>query len=471
MNLVDQFETFIQKNELINHNDRILIGVSGGIDSVCLFHLFLIIKNKWNLSLAVIHVNHGWRGKNADLDEAFVRELARKNRLICYSQKVDARGYAIKHKLSPEEGARVVRFKYFNDIINRTNYDLLALAHHADDQAETILMNMIRGTGIRGLGGIYPRREKIIHPLLFATREQIENYVNINGLKYVTDKSNLDTRYLRNRIRLNIISKLKQDIGQHIVSTFCRTGDAARETQTYLENESNHLKQQVICCESKNEIVLDIDKFLDYFKIIQKTLIIQIIDQILLNTRRINSKTIERILQLAENGRSGNILKLGIDLTVIRSGNKLIFTRLDNNPLRKITVKVGEPVNLSNIGIKFQSTNMELNKYDVVFSDNRNIEYLDFDKINFPLHLRPVRNGDWFIPLGMHNKKKLQDFFIDERIPNYQRARVPLLTSSDHILWVVGLRIDDRYKITCKTKNILKVEITKFIEGKDNKNG
>lgn len=460
MDFLNRFNTFIRKQDLLRAGDRLLLAVSGGIDSVVLLDLCLKVQSCWDLTLAVAHVNHGLRGRLADRDEAFVRDLIRLRGLPFYSIKVDAKKYSIMLKLSIEEGAREVRFRFLESLLNRLEFNRLALGHQANDQAETILMNLLRGSGLRGLGGIRPKRGRIIHPLLFASRQEIESHAESQRLNFVDDASNRDKHFLRNQIRWDVIGKLEKIIGSHVVSSICRAGKAASETEAFLESMAQKARRQIMVAETSSEIVLDIPKFLHYTKAVQKALLIQILEETF-TQNRIRSFEILRILRLAEEGRSGRVVELGNDVHVVRSRDELAFVK-KHPSLPQTPVFVGQVVDLDDIGVRFKSTLFSKKKENIVFINDSTVEYIDYDALPFPLTLRSYHPGDWFIPLGMGGKKKLHDFFVDERVPVYRRSSIPLLVGGERILWVVGYRIDDRFKVTEKTDRVLKLEIFKL---------
>ena len=206
--------------------------------------LFLSNRLSWDLTLGVAHVNHGLRGKMADKDELFVRDLVHRNGLPFYHKKEDVRTYAMKNKISIEEGAREVRYKFLYALLDRLNYDRLALGHHANDQAETILMNLVRGSGLRGMGGMRPTRDRVIRPLLFVSRGTVESYAVERSLDFVEDASNRDRKFLRNRIRWDVIPVLENASGHQVVSPICRTGDACQEAEGYLKYSAREAREK-----------------------------------------------------------------------------------------------------------------------------------------------------------------------------------------------------------------------------------
>ena len=458
MDLLKRFEGYIREHSLFQGGDCVLLAVSGGVDSVVLLDLFLRIQSRWDIRLAVVHVNHSLRGREADQDEVFVKDLAQTRRLLFFSHKEDVKQFARVNRLSLEEGAREVRFRFFDSVLNRLCFNKVALGHHANDQAETILMNLMRGSGLRGLGGIRPARGRVIHPLLFASRKEIESYADGVGLGYVVDRSNRDLRFLRNRMRWDVIGDLERIVGPHVVSTICRTGMATIEAETFLNHSAVEARRQIVIIDSPNEIVLDIGKFLHYFKAIQKMVLIQVLGEVSVPQQRVRYVDIDRILALVEAGRSGGVVEVGNGVRVVRSGNTLAF--LNKNPsVMSREVLVGQTMMLSDVGVRFRSTLLRNIDENIVFTDDRRTEYVDYDSLTYPLVLRSFQPGDWFIPLGMNGKKKLHDFFIDEGIPNYRRSSVPILIAETDIVWITGHRIDDRFKVTPKSDHVLKLEI------------
>jgi tRNA(Ile)-lysidine synthase len=457
MDFLYKFEAFCKEHKLLEKGDRILLAISGGVDSVVLLNLFYGIRDKWDLSLSVAHLNHRLRGREADRDEAFVRKLSEQKDLPFYSERRDVKAFAKIHRLSLEEAARKVRFEFLSALLSKIKYDRIALGHHANDQAETILMNLARGSGLRGLRGIQPIRGTVIHPLLFARKKDILSYAEQNELEYMTDTTNRDRDFLRNRVRWDVFPRLEATFGAHVVASICRAGNVCTEAEEFLEHSAHKAKDRIIVSQTRDEIILDIHEFFRYFKVVQKVALIQIIEDGFPRIE-INASAIDRLIYLAEKGRSGNIVELNGGVTVVRSGDHIVLLKA-RQPLPETPVRVGQETDLSGIGLKFRSTLFGRDEAEISFTSDRNIEYLDYDKIANPLCLRSHRSGDKFVPLGMDRKKKVHDLFVDEKVPNYRRSSVPILVGGNHIIWIVGLRIDDRFKITDETQKILKVEI------------
>ena len=461
MDLPQRFKTFVESQGLVRQGDRVLLAVSGGVDSVVLLNLFLGIQRPLQLTLSVAHLNHGLRGWCSDRDEIFVRNLARSRGLCFHASRADVGHYARMKKRSLEEGAREVRFDFLETLLNRLRYDKLALGHHANDRAETVLMNLMRGAGLRGVGSIRPMRGRVIHPLLFARRCEIEAYAAGRRLDFVVDASNRDGRFLRNRLRWGLVWELERSSGSRpVVPAICRAADAAAEAEDFIDEVARGVRRRVVVIESDGEIILDIDRFLRYFRVVQKAVILQVLDVLSVPRQRVRSFDVDGVLKLAEEGRSGGVVDFGEGIRVVRSRKKLVFVRA-SSPLVETPLEVGRSVGFWDGRLQLRSELVTRGEIDPVLSHRPEVVYVDYDVLSFPLSLRFWRPGDWFIPLGMRGRKKLQDFFVDEKIPNYRRHAIPLLVGGGAVVWVVGYRIDDRFKVTEKTERVLKLEVVR----------
>jgi tRNA(Ile)-lysidine synthase len=447
---IHRFRAFSETHQLLTKGDHILAAVSGGADSVALLFLLLDVVSDLELTIGIAHVNHGLRGKAADRDNQFVNKLADNHQLPFYSVQEDVHSYAKQRKLSIEEAAREVRYLFLEKVRSSNRYDSIALGHHAGDKAETVLINLVRGTGIRGMSGIRPKNNHLIRPLLFAERREIEAFLRNRGQKWMTDSTNRDVRFLRNRIRRSFLMPI-ESIRPGTISTIGRTADSLAEIDEFLYSESQRVRPFVSQRLSNDEIILDINPFLHYFTAVRKAVLFRILEEF---DYRMHASDAVAILDLAERRRSG--AKLEFDsLRVICSGGALVFYR-SFPELGSIPVLPNESVALPN-GFGSLVTELLDNKFQKDQDANPCVEYLDYDRIKGPMAVRSIHPGDWFIPLGMTGKKKLQDFFIDEHVPNYRRGTIPILTSGEEILWVVGHRIDDRFKLTPTTHRVLKV--------------
>ncbi len=458
MEFTDRFLSYCLTHHLVLPGDKILIAVSGGIDSVVLLDCFNRVRPDLDLTLAVAHVNHGLRGESADEDERFVRSIAESRGLPFFCEKADVSGFSERTGKTIEESARILRYRLLGEIITRLNFGGIAVGHHADDQAETILMNLLRGAGIRGARGMRPRNGAVIRPLLFAGRQDIEKEASIRELAFREDATNLDTRFRRNRIRRKIIPGLKRQFGRAAVSTLCRFGESAGEAWDFIEQESERAFSQAARPGPWGEIRLDIFPFLHYFIIIRKGIISRIVRELTDGTAELDAAAYERVLSLAERSKSGRKTLLRDGIGVHRCGNQLIFLRTAAPGIRSAELIPGEWASLDG------GTRIRVSAHEgtvgpgLLKRANPRVEYFDAERVRPPLRLRYYRTGDRFSPLGMPAAKKVKRFFIDEKIPNCLRSRIPILTDADGPIWIVGFRMDDRVRITPGTRQFLKAE-------------
>jgi len=453
-----RFGEEIKKGALISPGDKILVAVSGGVDSVVLLDLLWGIRKEYALELKVVHLNHQLRGKEADQDEEFVKRLAEDYGLECICQRADVKGFVEKNKVSIETGARLLRYEFFEEVLERTGFDKLATGHQGNDQAETFLDRLLRGSGLQGLAGIPASREKFIRPLLFATREEIQRYAREKGLPFREDSSNRSLEYRRNRIRWELIPLLEK-FNPRIVQTLTRVCQILRENEEYLRHQAQEALQRAAKKVGKKEIILDIKKFSSYFIIVQKYVLFLALELLGVRGERVGFHEIERIVDLVKQGRKGRRVPITeeVEATLEEEG-LVLYRRLREKLYQRI--EVSKSYCLQDGEVRFSSQVIELNNHPPQFDDNRNVELVDYDRLSQPLILRSPQRGDRFRPLGMKGFKKLSDFFTDEKIPRYLRERIPVLECSEGIVWVCGLRIDDRFKITPQTRRALRVEVS-----------
>ena len=454
-----QFIQFNQKHDLLHPQDRILIGVSGGMDSMVLLHILYRMRNILPLLLTVCHVHHGLRGRSADLDEDLARRYSCQLGFPFIGIHVKAVPFTKKYGLSPEEGARNLRFSAFETIGKRIASSCIALAHQADDQAETILMNLARGSGIRGLGGIRPKRDRIIRPLLFASREEIHSYAVEHRIPYRDDPTNSSRQYRRNQIRAEVLAPLKSIYGSSIIQTLGRSGTHVQEILRFIQQEKTKAWESALLDESGIEIILDIGQFLHYFTTIQKELSEHAIRQLNPDFSGLNQALFNRLISLVQTRKNGRWIKIDDTVRAAIYSDRLIFYKVIS-PIKKqeIIPGLGCEIQEHNLTVRINTVRPERS-----YSKKRkgsHTEFIDSDKISKKLMIRSFKPGDWFVPLGMTGKKKLKDFFIDEKVPSYRRQAVPLLVHDDDIVCVLGYRLDDRYKITSQTKSVLQIKLT-----------
>lgn len=428
---------FIQEKKLANNNTRILVGVSGGADSMALLH----ILNKLGYECTAVHCNFHLRGGESDRDFYFVKTFCSENNINFESADFDTFQYMKDNSLSLEMAARELRYDWFEKIRNKIKAEKIAIAHHKDDSVETVLINLIRGTGIRGLTGIPVSNGQIIRPLLCLYRDEILDYLKINNLNFVEDSTNNENIYLRNKIRLDIIPQLKS-LNPSVIQSISRTSENLLPVESIYNSFIDKAAQHVFF---DNRI--NIDLLLN--EELPETILFEI-----LYKYEFTPDTIRNIYASAFE-QSGKIF-YSEQYRLIKDRKYFIIEKLN------IKDKQVYFINEQDDSIENPITiNIERIKYDpdFVLEKNKSIIYIDQDKVVYPLTIRRWKQGDKFIPFGMKGCKKISDYFSDKKFSISDKENTWLLCSSDKIIWIIGERADNRFRITDKTKQIIKISI------------
>ncbi len=454
----------IRKYNMIESGDKILIGLSGGPDSVFLFHVLNEIKNELNFSLYIAHINHGVRGEEALRDEKFVENLALENNIPYYLKTANMDEYAKENNLSSEEAGRKLRYDFFYHILDKINGDKIAVGHNKSDQAETILMRFFRGTGIDGLRGMEYKVGKIIRPILNIEREEIENYLIENNYEFKLDHTNLETIYNRNKIRLETIPHIEKNYNPNIIDTLFRTADNFKADSDFLYEYTKKAYDNMLKLDIEGEIILNKEKLLEEHNSIKSRVIRYSIGNILGNLQGITQKHIVDTLEFIENSETGKSINLIKNIIIKLEYENIIISNKDDSNKDKYSyiLNIGKN-NLEELNLIIDIDLIDIDGYKVL-KDEHNTKYFDYSKIEGDLYLRNRRNGDIFFPLGMKGRsKKIKDFFIDEKIPRDKREEIPLLTDDKNIIWIMDYRISEKYKIDSDTNKVLRI---KFYGGK-----
>lgn len=444
--MLKEFSAYIKKENLFSTSEKILLAVSGGIDSVVMCELF----QRAGLNFGIAHCNFLLRGKESEGDVKLVFHLAERFNVPLSLRVFNATTFAESKNISIQMSARELRYTWFEEIRKENKYTCIATAHHRDDSIETFFINLIRGTGIAGLHGILPKQGNIIRPLLFATKNQIMEFAEKEKIKFREDSSNASDKYMRNKIRHQVIPVLKE-LNPSFETTMNDT------IQRLIKVEEIYDKE----IEGKRNYILNREE--NYFYIRKDSLNgMQPLETYLfefLKPFNFNSSTANEIL-LGLNGESGKQFFSSTHRLVI-DREVLIIEDVSNLELQITDFKLQVKKNQKEIifdnlklAIKFMNLKSEIPK-------SKNTASLDFDKLVFPLEIRKWQQGDKFYPFGMKGKKKLSDFFIDNKVPLNQKENTWLLTSDGKIAWVIGMRIDNRFKITHATKKIYFAELVK----------
>ncbi|MCX7909027.1 MAG: tRNA lysidine(34) synthetase TilS [Ignavibacteria bacterium] len=457
---ISKFRDILSNVLFIEPKSRILIAVSGGIDSVCLLDAFYAIYKQFEFELAIAHLNHQLRGSESDRDENFVKSLSEDYNLMFFLQRVNIREFSRKMSMSVEEAARIVRYDFLRRAAQSFSARYVATAHNLNDQAETVLLNLIRGTGIAGLRGIANKMELtknifLIRPFLTFSRREIEEYANERGLIWCEDSTNQLTDYTRNKIRLQLVPFLEKEFNPQIVSNLGKLANIAQNGFNIISNYVKKFSEQLIFSRNKNEVELDLESFIHYDESIFGDLV-----QYVCNTffhYSLNFQQIEDLRKLVY-AETGKFLVISREIFVYKNRQKLCFIRREKWDSAKEVSKI------SKVGYTFWKRYLiefeEVTLSDFIISTDKSQEFFDYDKIGEEIIIRCWEEGDRFTPLGMKKSKKLSDFFIDEKISLPQKENIPIFLSNNEIFWVGGIRISEKYKITKRTRRILKGKIT-----------
>ena len=458
-------ENTILKYHMLAKGDQVVIGVSGGPDSIALLHLLCQLKQAWQLDLVVAHFDHLLRSESSGEAE-FVRGFAGELGLEFFTERGYVREYAQKNGLSIQVAARELRYDFLERVADKTRSQKIAIAHHLDDQGETIVMNFLRGPSPRGLAGIPPVRGKIIRPLIDVTRGEIEEYIKNNQLATVEDHSNYDKKYFRNRVRLEIIPGLKE-YNPNLMAGLVKGGEIFREEDLYLEQLTEVLFNKNCIFESDKILSVSYGIYKELPLAIKRRFLRKCFIKLVDSSREMGFDEVERVATWLDKPVSGKLLEWPSGIKIKYSQGRISIGKFesvleeDNGADFQLAVPRSGQIEINSD--LFRAEVVKIEEVELKGGDPWTV-FLDADKIFFPLIIRNRRDGDRFYPLGVGGRKKLKDFFIDLKIPKEKRDEILLVTSLEgEIIWVMGLRIDERYKVTEATKKILKLSLIKTI--------
>lgn len=439
--MIQKVLAFARQHQLFTSDSRIIAAVSGGIDSVVLCDLL----HKLKIDFAMAHCNFGLRAEESEADELFVKKLAKKYNVPFYSEHFNTKAFAAHEKISTQMAARTLRYTWFEKLRQQHNYDSVAVAHHQSDTVETILLNLTRGTGLPGLHGIAAKNGHLIRPLLGLRKEDMYDYVTDHQLIWREDSSNETTLYQRNKIRHEVIPVLKQ-LNPNLEHTVQQTAEKISGAELIVSDYVQKIGQQVL--RSENGIwYLDIAG-------LQTALALPLVLFELLRPFGFSFDVTQTIIT-ALVAEPGKIFESATH-TLVKDRDQLIITAKDLGAFGSYEILAGQ-IEFNSPGLRLTITNVPATNYKIIRS--KKVAALDAALLQFPLKIRPWKEGDWFVPLGMNGKKKISDFLIDEKIPVNIKPTVKVLTSDKSIVWVIGYRLDNRFKVTDKTKEILEVSV------------
>ena len=447
---------FIDENHLIKKGDKILVALSGGADSVFLMHFLIKYKRRFGIELAAFHLNHKLRGRDADADEKFCFDFCSKNNIEFKSVSKNVKLSAKKKKVSIEEAARELRYTELFKTSKKMKADKIATAHNLSDNIETVFLNFVKGTGLKGLAGIPVQRENIIRPILCLTSDEIRAYLKSNKISYRFDKSNLNIDYERNYLRNEIIPKLKRRLNPQLEEKIANTSRILKDVNVFIDKQINLSAKSAANLDGK-QLKLDLKKLKSQDEIFNSIFLKTIIEK---NFEiDIDAGNIHSLIELIKS-QTGKSIHLKEKIAAIRERDSIVIEREREKRNKEIKkkIKIGQKITINGKEISVEITSREKMK----FNPNRLIEYISGDKVKETFEIRKWKTGDRFNPIGMKGSKKISDFLADEKISSLTKKESLLLTNSGKIVWVIGMRIDENFKVTPETKKILKLMASGF---------
>ncbi len=436
--MLARFDKHIQTQKLFTKNQSLLLAVSGGIDSVVLAHLLTQLKYK----IVLAHCNFNLRGKESDEDETFCRKLAKKLHVNIYVQSFDIKKYCKVNKVSIQMAARELRYAWFKELVEKNNYDFILTAHHLDDSVETILLNIIRGTGLKGLVGIQEKNNKIIRPLLAFKKSEIKAFAKLNKIEFRTDKTNADDKYKRNFVRLNLIPKIKQ-LNPIFDETLMRSALNMQHDQALL-TEFVDFKKKSLIHETGKSIIIKIQQ------ILEEKNCLAILKHLLQDYHFNNDQTEDVYVNIVNAGLKGKQIKSQSHTLYISQKELVIITNTKSNIFHHVFENLDDLKKCSLFKLEVEA------KFKIPKSDEL---IIDSNKLIFPMVLRNKNTGDKFKPFGMKGFKLLSDFFKEQKLNSLQKKEVKILVNGNgEIIWIINYRSDERYRVNEKASNLIKIK-------------
>ena len=442
MLLLEEFEKYVAQNELFGHDDKILLTVSGGVDSMVMMSLFAASGYRFG----VAHCNFQLRGQESDEDEALVAEQARRYGVELFNRRFDTQGEMERTGESMKMAARRLRYTWFRSLCDEHGYNVIAIAHHINDSIETFFINMLRGTGLRGLTGISVQAGRIVRPLMFATRKDILDYATAHRIPYREDSSNRSTKYLRNKVRLGIVPMLRE-INPQFTTVMRRNISRLTDAQTFIDRSVELIRRDAMT-EQGGLYTLHVDR-------IDASLPLgYVVYEILNSMFGFKGDTVDALCHALQQNNTGRRFYSREWVATIDRG-RIVIGRIADEDTCMTQVEQGVLRSYCGSSVLHYEY-CDIDMIDSVTTPD-NVALVDADKLRFPLTLRRWQQGDWFVPFGMSGRKKVSDFLIDAKVSMAEKSRQFVLLSGDDVVWLVGRRADDRFRLTRQTENVLKI--------------
>ena len=441
---------FIAENKLINSGDKLLISLSGGADSVLALSFFDKYRRKYKIQICALHINHSLRGSESDSDEKFCQMLCNHINIEFYSEKIDVSAFAKKEKLSIEEAARNIRYEKLSDYLKISKSNKIVTAHNLDDNTETVLLNLFRGTGLKGLSGIPIKRDNIIRPFLSVSKIDIVKFLNNEGIEFRIDSTNNENNFKRNYLRNEIIPKIKEQINQGVDQNVLKLSQIVRNSNLIINNLVTENISKFITY-TKSEVKISKEIKIAVPQLIGEVIKLSIEEKFSVNIDYDDFISIQNLFEL----QVGSKIDLSQNLEAISEREHLIIKMKETvtNKISEVKLYFNSEVTISNkiIGCA------EVDLNEVQYSEKADLEFIDAENLVEPLIVRKWRASDRFSPLGLNGTKKVSDFLTEQKVLNISRKEQLVLLNDEKIVWVVGHRIDESIKISKKTEKIIKL--------------
>lgn len=452
--MTESFCKTVKKYNMLSRGDTIIAGVSGGADSLALLCLLMDTAPVFGINIHVVHINHHLRGVAADNDQAFVESFCREHDIPCSVFEYDVEQYAVQNSLSCEEAGRILRYAAFEQIAAMYPAAKIATAHHAADNCETVLHNILRGSGTTGLAGIHPVRGKYIRPLIESSRADIEAYLQEKGIKWCTDETNLHAIYTRNKIRLELIPYLKSNYNASIESAINRLSELCREDDDFLRICAEEAFSK--CCKPTNngDIILSKTEFAQLHTALKRRLVRYILEYMRLPLKDVHLVHIDDCISFILCSRSGAVFRISSCNVMLQQSGALFTTKSTSAEDYEYTICDGQTIFIESIG-----KSISCRRVDSYKKADKSTAFISADRTNGIFTVRNRRSGDKIHPFGLGGTKKLKDYFIDNKIDVSVRNKIPIIVYNNEVVWIAGMCLDEKYKVTSQTENILKFEI------------
>jgi len=449
-----KFEKFAAQNRLFVKSQTILAAISGGADSMVMLDLLHRYSVKHNKKLHGLHVHHGLRGKLADADQQLVEESCQAIGIDCFTSQVDVKRYAEEHGVSLEMAGRALRYAFFDSVAEQFSDSVIATAHTLDDHVETILLHFIKGCGVNGLCGIPIRRQSIVRPIRFLTKEEIYRYAKTRAIRYHEDHTNRQNHHERNLLRNQIVPLIEQ-INPSFSDACHKISLAAGEIKSLVDGIAKDAFGEVLRLQKRDAIGLDIEQLTHYPDVIKKAILHLSLERLYHGAAPLNFAEQQQYLDILSRFKSGASLPLRGSIGIYIDREHLIIRKRSEQSWSAIPVQ-GEGVYEND---HFRLSIIRATKAEPkTYADDRNTELVDADTVRGECILRPWKRGDKIRLLGSGRHKKLSDVFIDQKIPHYQKNLIPILVCNSEIIWICGMRLSEKFKITKETKTIYRLQ-------------